>query len=119
MKIRIFDSANMFKERGGVRQSLKNEKIIGMIAFLALGVLFVAFTTNCKSEKKAEKKDHASSDQFEYQAGRKLMTAEINAAIEGCLEAGAGEIVVSDSHGNAQNIIPDELNEAASSQAWS
>lgn len=53
-----------------------------------------------------------SADQFEYQKGRKLMTAEVNAAIEGCLEAGAGEIVVSDSHGNAQNIIPDELNEA-------
>lgn len=51
--------------------------------------------------------------QFEYEKGRKLMTAEVNAAIEGCLEAGAGEIVVSDSHGNAQNIIPDELHEAA------
>lgn len=54
-----------------------------------------------------------SSSQFEYGKGRKLMTAEVNAAIEGCLEAGAGEIVVSDSHGNAQNLIPDELNEAA------
>ena len=50
---------------------------------------------------------------FEYGKGRKLMTAEVNAAIEGCLEAGAGEIVVSDSHGNAQNLIPDELHEAA------
>jgi len=54
-----------------------------------------------------------SSGQFEYGKGRKLMTAEVNAVIEGCLEAGAGEIVVSDSHGNAQNLIPDELNEAA------
>ena len=50
---------------------------------------------------------------FEYSKGRKLMTAEVNAAIEGCLEAGAGEIVVSDSHGNAQNLIPDEIHEAA------
>jgi len=50
---------------------------------------------------------------FEYSKGRKLMTAEVNAAIEGCLEAGAGEIVVSDSHGNAQNLVPDELHEAA------
>ncbi|MFB0564932.1 MAG: M55 family metallopeptidase [Candidatus Aminicenantaceae bacterium] len=49
---------------------------------------------------------------FEYAKGRKLMTAEVNAAIEGCLEAGAGEIVVSDSHGNAQNLVPDELHEA-------
>ena len=54
-----------------------------------------------------------SSGQFEYGKGRKLMTDEVNAAIEGCLEAGAGEIVVSDSHGNAQNLIPDELHEAA------
>jgi D-amino peptidase len=50
---------------------------------------------------------------FEYSKGRMLMTAEVNAAIEGCLEAGAGQIVVSDSHGNAQNIIPDEIHEAA------
>jgi len=54
-----------------------------------------------------------SDNQWEYSKGRELMTKEVNAAIEGCLEAGAGEIVVSDSHGNAQNIIPDELNEAA------
>lgn len=50
---------------------------------------------------------------FEYSKGRKLMTAEVNAAIEGCLEAGAREIVVSDSHGNAQNLVPDELHEVA------
>jgi len=50
---------------------------------------------------------------FEYAKGRKLMTDEVNAAIEGCLEAGAGKIVVSDSHGNAQNLIPDELHERA------
>lgn len=50
---------------------------------------------------------------FDYERGRRLMTGEVNAAIEGCLAAGAGEIVVSDSHGNAQNIIPEELNEKA------
>lgn len=51
--------------------------------------------------------------QFDYERGRKLMTAEVNAAIEGCLAAGAEEIIVSDSHGNAQNIIPEDLNEKA------
>lgn len=51
--------------------------------------------------------------QFDYERGRKLMTAEVNAAVEGCLAAGAGEIIVSDSHGNAQNIIPEDLNEKA------
>jgi D-amino peptidase len=54
-----------------------------------------------------------SSGQFDYERGRKYMTAEVNAAIEGCLAAGAGEIVVADSHGNAQNIIPEDLNEKA------
>lgn len=51
--------------------------------------------------------------QFDYERGRKLMTSEVNAAIEGCLAAGAGEIIVADSHGNAQNIIPEDLNEKA------
>jgi D-amino peptidase len=57
--------------------------------------------------------DQFGPGSFEYQAGRRLMTAEVNAAIEGCLEGGAGEIVVADAHGNAQNLIPDELHEAA------
>ncbi len=54
-----------------------------------------------------------AAGQFDYERGRRLMTGEVNAAIEGCLAAGAGEVVVSDSHGNAQNIIPEELNEKA------
>jgi D-amino peptidase len=58
-------------------------------------------------------RDQFGPTAFEYQKGRQLMTAEVNAAIEGCLEAGAGEIVVADAHGNAQNLIPDELHEAA------
>jgi D-amino peptidase len=58
-------------------------------------------------------RDQFGPSAFEYQKGRQLMTAETNAAIEGCLEAGAGEILVADAHGNAQNLIPDELHEAA------
>lgn len=54
-----------------------------------------------------------TAGQFDYERGRRFMTAEVNAAIEGCLAAGAGQIVVSDSHGNAQNIIPEDLNEKA------
>jgi len=46
---------------------------------------------------------------FEYNAYRRIMTEEVLAAIEGARAAGAGEIVVSDSHGNGQNIIPDML----------
>ena len=49
----------------------------------------------------------------EYQAGRKLMVGDLNAAIEGALEAGATEIVVSDSHGGMKNVQPEEVHEAA------
>ena len=42
---------------------------------------------------------------FEYQRFREFMTSEVNAIIEGALDAGATEIVVSDSHGNGQNLL--------------
>lgn len=48
-----------------------------------------------------------------YEANRHRMTREANAAIEGCLAAGAQEIVVADSHWNFDNLIPEELHEAA------
>ncbi|NOZ61663.1 MAG: M55 family metallopeptidase [Calditrichaeota bacterium] len=53
------------------------------------------------------------ADKAEYQYFRKIMTDEVNAAIEGALEKGATEIVVRDAHGNAKNIIPDRLHEKA------
>ncbi|OQX87726.1 hypothetical protein B6D60_03300 [candidate division KSB1 bacterium 4484_87] len=53
------------------------------------------------------------SDKAEYQYFRKIMTDEVNAAIEGALEKGATAIVVRDAHGNAKNIIPDQLHEKA------
>ena len=40
---------------------------------------------------------------------REQMTAEVNAAIEGALDAGADRIIVSDIHWRKQNIIPDKL----------
>ena len=53
--------------------------------------------------------DQLSPSGFEYQKFREFMTAEVNAAIEAAREAGATEIVVSDSHGNAQNLLIDKL----------
>ena len=46
---------------------------------------------------------------FEYQRFREFMTAEVNAAIQGARSAGAGEILVADSHGNGQNLLIDKL----------
>ena len=42
---------------------------------------------------------------FEYQRFREFMTQEVNAAIEAAFQSGATEIVVSDSHGNGQNLL--------------
>ena len=49
----------------------------------------------------------------EYERARKLMTAEVNAAIKGAIAGGATEIVVNDSHGSMRNILIEELNPAA------
>ncbi|MBE3572282.1 MAG: M55 family metallopeptidase [Moorella humiferrea] len=49
----------------------------------------------------------------EYHRSRKLMTAEINAAIRGALEAGATGITVNDAHGRMHNILPEDLHPGA------
>jgi D-amino peptidase len=48
---------------------------------------------------------------FEYGKAREWMTAEAKAAIEGARAAGATSFVVADSHGNAQNLLIDQLPE--------
>src|ERR1700721_4797748 len=45
----------------------------------------------------------------EAAAGRRLLLAEVNAAIEGALAGGATEIVVNDSHSQMRNLPPREL----------
>jgi len=49
----------------------------------------------------------------EYKRAQKLMTGEVNAAIEGALAGGASEILVNDSHGSMRNILIEELNPKA------
>ncbi len=56
-------------------------------------------------------RDQTKLEGTEYEMGRRWMTAEANAAIEGALEAGATEIVVADSHGHMRNLIPDDLHQ--------
>lgn len=46
---------------------------------------------------------------FEYERFRHFMTGETLAAVRGAKEAGAGEIVVSDSHGNGENLLIEEF----------
>jgi len=45
----------------------------------------------------------------DYEKFRKLMTLEVNAAIAGAYDAGATEVLVSDSHWDGQNLDPELL----------
>lgn len=49
----------------------------------------------------------------EYERARRLMTEEVNAAIEGALEGGATAILVNDAHGPMTNLLPELLHPAA------
>ena len=57
--------------------------------------------------------DQTTPGTAEYAAGRKWMAQDVNAAVEGALEAGATEVVVNDSHGSMRNIDPDDLHPRA------
>ena len=58
-------------------------------------------------------RDDVRKDEKPYQRFRKLLTMDVNAAIEGALEAGATEILVTEGHGMARNILIEELNPKA------
>jgi D-amino peptidase len=54
--------------------------------------------------------DGASAD---YRHACRLLTAEVNASVEGALAAGAAEVVVNDGHYRMRNLVPDELHPRA------
>lgn len=58
--------------------------------------------------------DHVSAKHPEYARFRKMMTADVNAAIKGAQKAGADEILVVDGHGSGRNILIEDLNPIAS-----
>ncbi len=53
--------------------------------------------------------DDTDMEKSEYQAAREQMTAEVAAACEGALAAGATEILVKDAHDTGRNIIASKL----------
>lgn len=53
--------------------------------------------------------EYLGSSGAEYMVARRILTEEVVAAIEGARAAGAGQIVVSDSHGSAMNLLLDRL----------
>ena len=58
-------------------------------------------------------RDMMSPGEREYDRGRRLMTADANAAIEGLVQAGADYILVNDGHGPMRNLLFEEMHPAA------
>ncbi|MGI5839616.1 MAG: M55 family metallopeptidase [bacterium] len=56
---------------------------------------------------------HTSPDGKDYSRARKLMTQEVNWAVEETFKAGAERVIVNDSHGTMDNILIEELNPKA------
>src|ERR1700740_49602 len=86
---------------------------IGCIAILFLGALASAQSNKLKVYIAADMEGIGSVSTWdvqadargrEYEKFRHLMTQEGNAAVAGAFDAGATEVLVSDSHGDAQNI---------------
>jgi D-amino peptidase len=57
--------------------------------------------------------DQVNSRHGEYARFRKLMTADVNAAIRGACQAGVKEVIVADGHGSGRNLLVDELDPRA------
>lgn len=57
--------------------------------------------------------DQVNPDHPEYSRFRKLMTADVNAAIRGAFGGGATSVVVTDGHNNGRNILIEELDSRA------
>jgi D-amino peptidase len=57
--------------------------------------------------------DHVDPQHKEYDRFRKLMTGDVNAAIQGAFEGGADEVVVADGHAHGRNILVEELDPRA------
>lgn len=53
------------------------------------------------------------NDGAHYQQGRKYMTWDVNACVEGCFRAGAEKVVVQDAHCTGYNLIWEELDPRA------
>lgn len=57
--------------------------------------------------------DQVTPGHPEYERFRRLMTADVNAAVRGAFEGGAEEVAVADGHWNGSNILVEELDSRA------
>lgn len=60
-----------------------------------------------------DRNDRSTEGYYRRLRMHRLLTAEVNAAIEGALEAGVDEVIVNDAHGSGYNILFEELNPVA------
>ncbi len=107
--------------------------IVQRLAFALF--LFLVSTASIAQEERTSLKIYISADMegvagavteaqlgpggFEYERFREFMTAEVNAAIDAARAAGATEILVSDSHGNGQNLLIDKMpNDVMIVRSW-
>lgn len=107
--------------------------IVQRLAFALF--LFLVSTASIAQEERTSLKIYISADMegvagavteaqlgpggFEYERFREFMTAEVNAAIDAARAAGATEILVSDSHGNGQNLLIDRIpNDVMIVRSW-
>lgn len=80
-----------------------------MIALCLAAALRIFISVDMEGIAGVVSGDQLSSSGFEYERFRVLMTEEANAAIGAARAAGAGEIVVADSHGSMQNLLVEKL----------
>lgn len=57
--------------------------------------------------------EHSSIEGRDYAQSRRLMTGEVNAAVQAAFDAGAERVVVADSHNVGLNLLPEELDRRA------
>jgi D-amino peptidase len=57
--------------------------------------------------------DQTNPRHSEYARFRKIMTMDVNAAVQGAFEAGADEVLVTDGHWDGANLLIDELDSRA------
>jgi D-amino peptidase len=53
--------------------------------------------------------DHVSWDKPDYSRFRRLMTGDVNAAVQGAYAGGVEQVIIADGHGLGQNILLEEL----------
>jgi D-amino peptidase len=58
-------------------------------------------------------RDHLLPGGQDYEAARRWLTGDVNAAVEGALAAGAEDVLVADGHGTMRNVLLDALHPEA------